>query len=99
MLHQEPQRSYALNRCAQIQLLACLGEFQVLACIPLKGSILAKDVADMAGVPETRLWRVVRITATASFLHESQPGHIAHTALSAPFVTNLSFLDATYVPC
>ena len=98
MLHQQLQRSDALNCCAQIQLLACLkwlGEFQVLACVPLSGSILAKDVADMAGVPETHLWRVVRMTATAGFLHEFPPGHIAHTALSAPFVTNLSFLDAT----
>ena len=98
MLHQETQRSIALNCRVQFQLLACLkwfGEFQVLACIPLSGSILAKDVADLAGVPETHLWRVVRMTATAGFLQESSPGHIAHTALSAPFVTNLSFLDAT----
>ena len=98
MQHQEPHHSNAFNCCAQIQLLACLkwfGEFQVLACIPLSGSILAKDVADLAGVPETHLWRVVRMTATAGFLQESPPGHIAHTALSAPFVTNLSFLDAT----
>lgn len=54
----------------------------------------AREVADLAGVPEAQLCRVVRMTATASFLHEPQPGHIAHTALSAPFVTNLSFLDA-----
>lgn len=67
----------------------------MLACIPLKGSISAKEVADLAGVPETQLCRVVRMTATAGFLHEPQPGHVAHTVLSAPFVTNLSFLDAT----
>ncbi|KAL9090652.1 MAG: hypothetical protein Q9165_005140 [Trypethelium subeluteriae] len=82
----------------QNQLLACLkwlGEFQVLACIPLSGSIPAKEVADMAAVSETQLCRVVRMTATAGFLHEHRPGHIAHTVLSAPFVTNLSFLDAT----
>lgn len=54
----------------------------------------AKEVADLAGVPETQLCRVARMTATAGFLHEPRPGHIAHTALSAPFVTNLSFLDA-----
>lgn len=34
------------------------------------------------------------MTATAGFLHEPQPGHIAHTALSTPFVTNFSYLDA-----
>lgn len=81
----------------QNQLLACLqwlGEFQVLACIPLSGSVPAKDVADLAGVPETQLCRVVRMTATAGFLHEPQPGHVEHTALSAPFVTKPSFLDA-----
>lgn len=81
----------------QNQLLACLqwlGEFQVLAYIPLNGSVPAKDVAELAGVPETQLCRIVRMTATAGFLQEPQPGHIAHTALSAPFVTKLSYLDA-----
>ena len=81
----------------QNQLLACLrwlGEFQVLACIRLRGSVPAKDVADLAGVPETELCRVVRMMATAGFLHEPEPGHIAHTALSASFVTKLSYLDA-----
>jgi hypothetical protein len=71
-----------------------LGEFQVLACSPLSGSVPAKDVADLAGVPETQLCRIVRTTVTAGFLHEPQPGHISHTALSAPFVTKLSYLDA-----
>ncbi|KAF2234845.1 O-methyltransferase family protein [Viridothelium virens] len=89
---------FLLHLASQNQLLACLkwlGEFQVLACIPLSGSIPAKEVADLAGVPETQLCRVVRMTATAGFLHEHRPGHIAHTVLSAPFVTNLGFLDAT----
>ncbi|KAI1378723.1 hypothetical protein F4677DRAFT_453398 [Hypoxylon crocopeplum] len=81
----------------QNQLLACLkwlSEFQVLACIPLNGSLSVEEVADLASVPETQLGRVVRMTATAGFLQEPQPGHIAHTPLSAPFVTNLAFLDA-----
>jgi hypothetical protein len=34
------------------------------------------------------------MTATAGFLSEPQPGYIAHTTLSAPFATNLSYLDA-----
>lgn len=55
----------------------------------------AKEIADLAGVEELMLCRVAHMTATAGFLHEPRPGHIAHTALSAPFVTNLSFLDAT----
>lgn len=66
----------------------------MLAYIRLNSSVPIKDVADLAGVPETQLCRVVRMTATAGFLHEPQPGHVAHTALSEPFVTKLSFLDA-----
>ena len=87
-----------LNYITQNQLLACLkwlGEFQVLAYIPLTGSVSTKDVAELTGVPEMQLYRIVRMTATAGFLHEPKPGHIAHTALSAPFVTKLSYLDAT----
>lgn len=67
----------------------------MLALIPLDSSISVNEVAEVASVPEAQLSRVVRMTATAGFLHEPQPSHIAHTALSAPFVTNLSFLDAT----
>ncbi len=79
------------------QLLACvkwLGELQILACIPVGGNVAARDVADMAGVSETHLSRVVRMTATAGFLDEPQPGYISHTPLSASFVTNLAHLDA-----
>ncbi|KAL4784955.1 histidine phosphatase superfamily [Aspergillus varians] len=81
----------------QNQLLACLqwlGEFQVLACIPLSGSVPIKDVADLAGVPEAHISRVIRMTATAGFLHEPRSGQVAHSALSAPFVTKPSYLDA-----
>ncbi|KAL4950055.1 hypothetical protein BDW69DRAFT_187733 [Aspergillus filifer] len=81
----------------QNQLLACLqwlGEFQVLACIPLTRSVPIKDVADLAGVPESHLSRMIRMTATAGFLQEPQPGQVAHSALSAPFVTKPSYLDA-----
>lgn len=89
--------SLCLTFVVQSQLLACLkwlGEFQVLACIPLSGTVPLQDVADLAGVPEGHLLSVVRMTATAGFLHEPQPGHVAHTALSAPFVTRLTYLDA-----
>ncbi|RMZ83614.1 hypothetical protein DV738_g926, partial [Chaetothyriales sp. CBS 135597] len=81
----------------QLQLLACLkwlSEFQVLACIPLHNSLLIKEVADVAGVPEQQLRRVMRAVATVGILHEPQAGYIAHTPLSAQFVTNLRNLDA-----
>lgn len=81
----------------QNQILACLkwlSKFQVLACIPLDGSISIEEIADLASVPETLLGRVVRMTATVGFLQEPRPSHIAHTRLSTPFVTNLAFLDA-----
>jgi hypothetical protein len=35
------------------------------------------------------------MTATAGFLCEPQPGYISHSPLSAPFITDLSYLDAT----
>ncbi|EKG11359.1 hypothetical protein MPH_11520 [Macrophomina phaseolina MS6] len=82
---------------SQSQLLACMqwfGDFQVLACIPLSGSVPLRDVSELAGVPESQLSRIVRMTATAGFLREPQPGHVAHTALSAQFVLKPSYLDA-----
>ncbi|KAI1116527.1 O-methyltransferase family protein [Nemania sp. NC0429] len=81
----------------QTQILACLewlGEFHVLACIPLIGSVPISDLAELANVPEAQLRRVAGMTSTVGFLQEQQPGHIAHTALSAPFVTGLSHIDA-----
>ncbi|KAI0434443.1 hypothetical protein F5Y09DRAFT_328316 [Xylaria sp. FL1042] len=81
----------------QGQILACLrwlGDFQVLACIPLGESVSIKDIADLTGVSEAQLSRIVRITALAGFLREPMPGAISHTALSARFVTQYSFLDA-----
>ena len=65
-----------------------------MACIPLNGSVPFKDVADLAGVPETQLCRIVRMMVTAGFLQEPQRGYVAHSLLSARFVTKPSFLDA-----
>ncbi|KAF9692993.1 hypothetical protein EKO04_009300 [Ascochyta lentis] len=82
---------------SQIQLLACLkwlGEFQVLTLVPLHGSILTAEAAEIAGVPVEQLSRVVRLVATSGFLHEPQPDRIAHTKLSSAFVSTFSFLDA-----
>ncbi|KAM7211850.1 hypothetical protein V8F06_012762 [Rhypophila decipiens] len=85
------------NLASQTQLLACLrwlAEFQVLACIPLNDTVPIKDIADLTGVPETELSRIVRMTSTVGFLAEPREGYIAHTALSAPYVTELNYLDA-----
>ncbi|KAE9364955.1 nonfunctional aflatoxin co-regulatory protein [Stipitochalara longipes BDJ] len=81
----------------QTQILACLqwlGDFQILACIPLGSSVRVQDVAEIASVPESQLYRVVRMMAMVGFLIENQPGHIGHTELSASFVTKPSHLDA-----
>lgn len=53
-----------------------------------------KDVAEIAAVPEVQLCRIVLMAATAGFLHQPQPGYVAHTALSASFVNKPSLLDA-----
>lgn len=79
------------------QLLACirwLGEFHVLACVPLHNSVPLQDVAHLVEIPETQLIPVIRFAATADFLCEPQPGHVAHTFLSAQFVTNPALFDA-----
>jgi hypothetical protein len=71
-----------------------LGEFQVIACIPLRESISIEELANLADVPEYILIRVVRMTATAGFLHEPQLGCVAHTALSSSFMSELTHFDA-----
>ncbi|KAI1113096.1 O-methyltransferase family protein [Nemania sp. NC0429] len=78
------------------QLLACLQwlvQFHVLGYIPLTGTAQSTDIADLVGVPEVVLSRIVRVAAAAGFLAEPQPGHIAHTALSAPFVKDTAHVE------
>ena len=48
----------------------------------------------MTSVPETLLCRVVRLLLAFGFLREPKPGYVAHTPLSASFVTMPSYLDA-----
>ncbi|OBT49352.1 hypothetical protein VE00_00489 [Pseudogymnoascus sp. WSF 3629] len=82
----------------QIEVLACLrwlAEFQVFACIPFDESLPIKDLADLVGVPESQLVRVIRLTATCGFLREPIPGFVSHTPLSAQFISNQSLVDAT----
>lgn len=72
-----------------------MAEFQVLAYIPLRESVPISDIAELAGLPASQLARVVRMTATAGFLCEPQPEHVAHTSLSAAFVQRLDYFDTT----
>ncbi|GIJ81587.1 hypothetical protein Asppvi_000086 [Aspergillus pseudoviridinutans] len=77
----------------QTQLLACLqwlGEFQVLACLPLTGSVTIPDLARLSGVPAPQLGRIIRFTATLGFLQETQPGQVGHSPLSSLFVSRPS---------
>ena len=67
----------------------------MLACIPVGDKVTFTNVATLASIPVTELYRVVRMTATAGILCEPEPGFIAHSALSAHFVTKPSLLDAT----
>ncbi|KAK5633968.1 hypothetical protein RRF57_009682 [Xylaria bambusicola] len=86
------------NHHGKNQVLACLrwlGDFQVLAFIPLEDSVAVRDVADLSGTPETHLTRVIHMMSTVGFLHQPGPGYVAHTTLSIPFVTNPSLLDAS----
>ena len=53
------------------------------------------NAASLASIPATELCRVVRMTATAGILCEPEPGFVAHSPLSAHFVTKPSLLDAT----
>lgn len=43
----------------------------------------------------SQLCRAVRLLATRGFLQEQEPGSVAHTPLSAQFITNQSLLDAS----
>lgn len=66
----------------------------MLAYISLSGSDAATEVVNFASVLRRLLCRIMRIKATAGFLHEPRPENTAHISLSAPFITNLSSLDA-----
>ena len=66
-----------------------------MACIPLDESLPFKDLADLVGVPESQLVRVIRLMTTYGFLREPMLGFISHSSLSAQFITNGSLLDAT----
>ncbi|KAF5131495.1 Dothistromin biosynthesis regulatory protein aflJ [Metarhizium anisopliae] len=89
--------NFLRSLASQVQILACLqwlGDFQALACIPLNNSVQIQVISDITGVPEAQLSRILCMMTTAGFLYEPQPGYIAHTPLSASFVTQPSRLDA-----
>ncbi|KAI0861674.1 hypothetical protein F4860DRAFT_513825 [Xylaria cubensis] len=96
-LLQDPA-DFLRDLATQNQVLACLrwlGDFQVLAFIPLGDSVAVRDIADLSGTPETHLTRVIHMMSTVGFLHQPGPGYVAHITLSIPFVTNPSLLDAS----
>jgi len=77
--------------------LSCLRwlcEFQVLACIPLGDSVAVRDLGELLGIPEAHLDSVIGMMTAAGFLSQPQPHHVAHTALSAAFLSDLSLCDA-----
>lgn len=57
-------------------------------------SIPVEELASLADVEVSMLSRVVRLVATVGYLQEDKPGHVAHTALSIHFTTELPSLDA-----
>lgn len=65
-----------------------------MAYVPLTQRVAYADLADLTGVPAATIRRIVRTTATAGFMSEPQPDHVAHTPLSAKFVKRPSCLDA-----
>ncbi|KAG6007658.1 hypothetical protein E4U21_005739 [Claviceps maximensis] len=81
-------------QCEMLGSLQWLGEFQILACIPLSQEVPIKDVADLSNVPEKQLTQIIRLTSRCGFLGEPKRGYVAHTPLSACFVARPSHLDA-----
>ncbi|OIW25626.1 O-methyltransferase family protein [Coniochaeta ligniaria NRRL 30616] len=82
------------TKTQQLACLQWLGEFHVLAYIPLSGSVSITDVADLADVPDAQLRRVVRLMAMGGFLREPVPGFVEHTPMSAGFVNRPVLLDS-----
>lgn len=66
----------------------------MLACIPIDECVPFADVAFLASVPEIHLRRVARMMATTGFFCEPRSDHIAHTPMSAAFVSDPGLFDA-----
>ncbi|KAI4166339.1 MAG: hypothetical protein LQ342_000229 [Letrouitia transgressa] len=87
---------YLPSLATHYQHLSCirwLCYFNVLACIPLHGSVSYFEVASLTGVPEVQLRSVARMAMTSNFLCEPKLGEISHNAVSAQFVTNPGMSD------
>ncbi|KAJ5215000.1 hypothetical protein N7468_010679 [Penicillium chermesinum] len=72
-----------------------LSSLHVLIYLPLRGTIAVKNLAELAGVHEKELVRVVRLTATCGFLQETEPGKVSHTLLSNQFISQCRFKDTS----
>ncbi|KAL2061151.1 hypothetical protein VTL71DRAFT_7424 [Oculimacula yallundae] len=78
------------------QHLSCLRwlcHFNVLACIPLTGSVPYSEIATIASVPETQLKSVCRMAMTSNLLCEPKEGEVAHNVVSRTFVSNPGLVD------
>ncbi|KAL9618842.1 MAG: hypothetical protein Q9160_006501 [Pyrenula sp. 1 TL-2023] len=78
-----------LIRQQQFMCISWLVEFQIFSHVPLPpDSVSYQDVAKAAGVPEKTFKSVIRLAMTANFFRETEDRQLAHTTLSASFVTN-----------
>ncbi|EPE30001.1 S-adenosyl-L-methionine-dependent methyltransferase [Glarea lozoyensis ATCC 20868] len=94
-LMEEPTE-YLPNLQVHYQHLSCLRwlcHFNVMACIPLTGSVPYSEIATVAGVPEIQLRSVCRMAMTSNLLCEPKVGEIAHNAVSKTFVGNPGLVD------
>ncbi|KAJ5151389.1 uncharacterized protein N7482_010641 [Penicillium canariense] len=79
----------------QYQYIACikwLAHFQVFAAVPLTGAVPYAQLASICAVPERQLQSVARMAITSGCLCETQPGEVAHNAISRQFVTLPAYL-------
>ena len=80
----------------QSQQLACLRwlcHFKIPQRVPLTSSVSLPQLASAAFVPLPQLRSIARMAFTFNFLAEPIPGHIAHSGVSAAFISNPTLMD------
>ncbi|KAF2230549.1 hypothetical protein EV356DRAFT_536266 [Viridothelium virens] len=89
-------RDYLPHLAANYQHLVCLKwliSLEVLKHIPLLGKVSYSQLASSADVPESQLKGVARMAMVHGFLHEPEPGTVAHSRSSALLVKDESFMN------